>query len=67
MKAKFDNGPYDKVVLHVKDGIDVVRLPVQLTTTLLPEVHTFYGHARYNLRMKNDYEASFQFMGIEMS
>lgn len=66
MRARFCNGPYDKITLYVQDGLDHIQLPVQLMTTLLPDVKSFDGVARYDLSMKNDHEATFQFRGIEV-
>ena len=68
MRARFVDGPYNETILHVKEKMDHVLLPVSITPTLpQPEVRAdqiFHCQARYRLVMMNDYVATFQFEGI---
>jgi len=69
MRARFVDGPYNEVILQVKEKIDHLLLPVTITPTLprpeeAPSTAVFHCQARYRLVMMNDYVATFQFEGI---
>lgn len=65
MRARFNDGPYDQVVLELNETLEHVLLPVKVLTDLGPvEEKTFHCQARYRLFTYNDVEARYQFEGI---
>lgn len=65
MRSRFCGGPYDKVILNVP-MLDHVQLPVWVTTGLPDHVEPreWLCQAKYQLIMKNDVEATYNFLSI---
>jgi len=64
VKARFWGGPYDGCTLNVP-VLDHVQFPIKVVTAL-PHVdeREFWCQAKYQLRTKNDVEATYQFLSI---
>jgi len=66
MRARFNDGPYNEVVLELNDTLDHVLLPVKIATDIgVVKEQTFYCQARYRLHTYNSVEARYQFEGID--
>jgi len=65
MRANFAGGPYDGLVLHVKDNLQWINLPVEVSPAIaLENLTRFVCHARYEVIMKNDFIWHYQFRSI---
>jgi hypothetical protein len=64
--ARFGEGPYDGVSLHVKENVDHIILPIMVHTSLKMCERTVSGQALYRLVSANDYECRYQFEAIRM-
>jgi len=65
MLARFGEGPYDGVSLHVKENLDHIILPVTVRTTLKMCERTISAQALYRLVSSNDYECRYQFESLK--
>lgn len=66
MLAKFGNGPYDGVALHLSEATPTVILPLSVRTTLKMCDRTISAECKYRLVTVNDYEAQYQFEAVRM-
>jgi hypothetical protein len=65
MKAEMIGGPYDGIVLQVKDDLQWVILQVHVSPAIqIANSVTFTCLARYELIMKNDVTSHFRFRSI---
>lgn len=66
MRTIFKGGPYQGVVLHLKDGLSFVALPITITIPLA-EGTEFHAHAEYRYVHKSDDKRSdiFEFVRIK--
>lgn len=66
MLAKFGNGPYDGVALHVEKPIDHIILPLSIRTELKMCERTVSAQCLYRLVTANDYEVQYTFEAIRI-
>lgn len=67
MLAKFGEGPYDGVALHVQNPpLAFIILPVTVRTTLRMCERTLSAQCKYRLVSANDVECRYQFEAIRL-
>lgn len=66
MRAKFAGGPYDNVILQVRETTSDLRLPITVEATIDPNQKVWNGHAVYRYRHGNEYERTYYFDRLEM-
>jgi hypothetical protein len=66
MLAKFGEGPYDGVVLHLERQLPEIIMPVTIRTQIKSFERTVSAQCLYRLVLANDFECRYQFEAIRV-